>query len=672
MNWGNFHHYRWLVGLSAVSFASGLVPAIRAEEPEWLKLNGLPEVSVGVEAESSTEQTKLSGGTSTYDFTSVTPLVGLHTTGSIYHPNLLTFDLSGDLGWGWDTSASSGSGAGQTRNDSAELLRYLAEFNFLPEKPYNASVFAAQDHSYTDYGSFNTYTVDATRYGGRMNWVTDGFTLNGDLGYRNETASGLTDSSQISETYFNFLGINQRKSGETTLTLHANDLENTSNGNGVDTKNWSAGISDSETFGSRKQFGASTGLNYSQSEYSGQQLDTLNASENLTINHRRNLDSYLTVNFNQSELHPLTSSQVQGTAGVRHQLYESLTSTLEAHGSHQEQSADASHSTFDQYGLSLSENYTKRLQSWGRLALGVGTGMNHQDQNASGGPLLTASESHQLYLSTSPNYRPVYLNQPQVIAATIVVSAGSDTLIYPTDYTIVTSGELTEVKLVVPASSHLQTLLLSSDNLAVTVTYQSEPLGNSSYDTFTANTQIRLDLFDRVGVYGRLNWLDNNAPPVVLAQTLTDLVGGVDYHYRWFRTGAEYENYDSNFTRYQSLRFFQNFDFTLSSASTLGVDFNESFYRYAGNGDQSQYQLMCRYNTRLPLAITWYLEGGGMMQNANGTEQTQGMARTGLGWNRGKLSLRLGYEFNTQTTATGGFSEELIKNRVFAFLRRTF
>jgi len=81
---------------------------------------------------------------------------------------------------------------------------------------------------------------------------------------------------------------------------------------------------------------------------------------------------------------------------------------------------------------------------------------------------------------------------------------------------------------------------------------------------------------------------------------------------------------------------------------------------------------MCRYNTRLPLAITWYLEGGGMMQNANGTEQTQGMARIGLGWNRGKLSLRLGYEFNTQTTATGGFSEELIKNRVFAFLRRTF
>jgi len=146
----------------------------------------------------------------------------------------------------------------------------------------------------------------------------------------------------------------------------------------------------------------------------------------------------------------------------------------------------------------------------------------------------------------------------------------------------------------------------------------------------------------------------------------------VDYNYRWFRTGAEYESYDSNFTRYQSLRFFQNFNFTLSDVSSLGIDFNESFYSYAGNGDQSQYQFMCRYNTCLPLALNWYVEGGGLMQDTVGTEQLQGMARTGISWNRGKLSLRLGYEFNTQSTAAGGFTDELIKNRVFANLRRSF
>jgi hypothetical protein len=231
---------------------------------------------------------------------------------------------------------------------------------------------------------------------------------------------------------------------------------------------------------------------------------------------------------------------------------------------------------------------------------------------------------------------------------------------------------LTEIKLVTPPSSHLQTLLQTNDNLSVTVTYQSDSLNNSSYETFNGSAQIRLDLYNRVGLYGRVNWLDNNAPPEVLTQTLTDLVGGVDYQRKWFRAGAEYETYDSNFTQFQALRFFQSFDFNLSDASALSFDFNESFYSYPGDRDQSQYQFMSRYHTRLPLAITWYLEGGALAQEVAGTEQIQGVARTGLGWTRGKLSLRAGYEFNSQSTDAGGWTEERIKHRFFTYLRRSF
>ena len=54
-----------------------------------------------------------------------------------------------------------------------ELQRYLAQVNLLAAKPYNASFFAAQDHTYRDYGSFNTSRWTATRYGGRINWATD-------------------------------------------------------------------------------------------------------------------------------------------------------------------------------------------------------------------------------------------------------------------------------------------------------------------------------------------------------------------------------------------------------------------------------------------------------------------------------------------------------------------
>ena len=100
-------------------------------------------------------------------------------------------------------------------------------------------------------------------------------------------------------------------------------------------KNWSVGISDSETFGTRKQITASTGLSYSQSEYTGQQTETINANEN---HHgqspARSWTASLMMNFNQSELTSDSYARLQGTAGVRHQLYESLTSNFDVHGTY--------------------------------------------------------------------------------------------------------------------------------------------------------------------------------------------------------------------------------------------------------------------------------------------------------------------------------------------------
>ena len=104
MNWEDFQRFRWLAGLSVIGIASGFAPALRAQETQWIRLNGLPQVSVGLDAEGSTEKTTIRGNSSTYDHTFITPLVGLHSTGSIYHPNLLTFDLSGELGWSWDSA----------------------------------------------------------------------------------------------------------------------------------------------------------------------------------------------------------------------------------------------------------------------------------------------------------------------------------------------------------------------------------------------------------------------------------------------------------------------------------------------------------------------------------------------------------------------------------------
>jgi hypothetical protein len=322
--------------------------------------------------------------------------------------------------------------------------------------------------------------------------------------------------------------------------------------------------------------------------------------------------------------------------------------------------------------VGLAENYVKQVQSWGHLTIGGSVIADHLDDTSSGGVNATIDESHQVYLPTSPQYRPVYLNLPQVILGSIQVTSGGQQLVQGSDYEVIASGQLTEIRLIVPASSHLQMLLGTSDNLTVAVSYDSNSAINAAYEALTSNFQIRLDLFGRFGVYGRMNWLDNNAPPSVLTQTLTDLVGGVDYHWRWLRTGAEYEDYDSNYSQYHALRFFQNLDFSLSRASSLSLNFDETFYHYAANGDQTMYQFITRYSVQLWSGLSCYLQGGASYQDVFGSDQLQGSAQTGFSWSYGKLSVRAGYEFNTESTTAGQFTEDLEKNRIFAYLKRTF
>lgn len=676
MNLVWYYRFRWLAGLLVLGVMQRFAPWARAQDPMWFRLDGLPEPRVGLELDASQETTTLNGTKSVYDSLFITPTVGLKGSGSVYHPNLLAFDFDGELGWGIDQMTTTSPGYRQSINESDVLERYLFEVNLLSEKPYNASFFASQDHTYRDYGSFDTFTVDSSRYGGRMNWNTDHFSINTDFGYSDESDTGLIDSSELRESYFNFVGTNKREFGQTTVTGQWNLYDNILDVGSITSQNESIGISDSETFGHRKQITAATGVSFSHADYAGEHTDEINATENITVNLTPNLDSFLLFNYQQNYLHPDSDSYAQGSGGLRHQLYESLTSTADVHGSRDENLAGGNSSTGDIYGVGLGENYVKRLQTWGHLTISGGIVADHLDDNsASGNDVFSAiAEVHQAYLPTSPQFRPVFLNRPNVVAGSIQVTSGGQMLVEGTDYQVLSSGQSTEIRLLeapLPCM-HLQSLLKTSDNLSITVNYQSDSAGNASYEALTSNFQIRLDLFGRLGLYGRFNWLENDAPPNVLTQTLTDLVGGVDYNWRWFRTGAEYEDYDSNYTQYQAWRFFQNLNFSLDQRSTLAFNLNETFYHYPQNGDQTTLQFATRYSVQLWSSLSCYVQGGASYEDVFNAHEVDGAAQAGFSWTRGKLSVRAGYEYNTESTKAGNYTEDRDKDRIFAYLKRTF
>jgi hypothetical protein len=333
------------------------------------------------------------------------------------------------------------------------------------------------------------------------------------------------------------------------------------------------------------------------------------------------------------------------------------------HGNYQDYSGSGNSSTYDLYGLGSSENYTKRLGPWGRLTLGGQVNADHQDQNSYGDILTTIGESHQLFLAGIP----VFLSRPDVIQSSVVVlGPGNIPTQLNVDYTLVQVGDLTQIQLV-------GTSAVLHDGGTVTVTYESTSLFTASFDSLNASAQIRLDLFGKFGIYGRLNWLDNNAPPQVLTQTLTDLIGGADYSWRWLRTGAEYEDYDSNYNQYHALRCFQNLNFQLTLASTWGVTLNQSLYHYGSGGEQDQYQFLTRYNVQFLSSLSWFVEGGYNLQEVLGTEEWMDSARTGLTWSRGKLSVRTGVEYNSQNISSPNQpSQKYMASRVYLYLKRTF
>jgi len=288
---------------------------------------------------------------------------------------------------------------------------------------------------------------------------------------------------------------------------------------------------------------------------------------------------------------------------------------------------------------------------------------DHEEHEASGSILSVIDERHTLQDPASAGFRPVYLSNPRVIRSSILVRRGDGVPVQEgIDYLIIPRGQLMEIQLVT-------TSLMLHGGSDVLVNYSSESLYNSSFESLNSGAQIRVDFLNTFGVYARANWMNNNAPPSAIVETLTDYVAGADVMWRWIRAGAEYEDYESTFTSYEALRFFQAFTFRPDENSNLGFDFNQVFYSYPDHRKQTQYQFIVRFDTLLRTWLSWNVEGGYFLQDIGGATQDLAAARTGLNMNWGRLTLRTGYQYNYQLNQG---IEERTRNFFYLYVKRVF
>jgi hypothetical protein len=635
------------------------------EEPRWLTLR-VQEVSAGAYAEGTFESVSFENGpTVTHNRFFVGPLIGLNANGSIYHPNLLRYhiDTEGAFGWAQDTVDNGRTSV--TRDQFQYLGRFNGSANILSAKPYNGSVFASYDHSVRDYDFFNRVIVDSWRYGARAAYSIDNLFLNASYTHREEDVSGLRADTISFDDTITFSARHERERSGTSLNYTYNEYSRVDLGRTGEGADHTISLGDYERFGNRQQFALNSTATYTKRESVVDPSDQATLSASLSAEHTPSLASYYDANYDHFETGDFKSDGVFGSADLKHQLYESLNSTLHARGGVFESGDNLGSSTFHRYGGGFTEAYTKRVGASHRLRISNTLLVDHFEQDFGGASGIRRIENERHTFADGPGGRSFFLDLVRVNIGTIEVTDSNDTqpgFARGFDYEITQLGDRTLITR--PPGSRIG----ASD--VVLVDYQAEATGSGSYESLTETFQVRFEMWTNLwALYARVNLWRNNADRDLRVPNLTSYAFGTDVSWRWLRAGAEYEIYDSDLSRYRVARLYESASFVLDAASTFSIDLSQSWIDYVdANREEQNYRFVSRYHHVFSRRLQFDIEGGVDVRRGESANQTLATVRPGIDYAIGKTTVKAGYDFEYSMFE----HEERQRHLFFMRLKRVF
>ena len=591
----------------------------------------------------------------------LSPAIGITWDYFIYHPDLLNFSILAEPGYVWQKSGPSGG----LSEENHVLLNGNLNATLLQLKPYSTTIYANAAHNTYQYDFFNTVTEDSQGWG-----VISGYragpvpvTISVEQTYRDST--GFSYDYTSDETVMNVHAQNERKLQDITdFSYQFSDYHSTTAGSGLNYADSSQfnyiTLNDTEHF---KTSTLSSSLLFQDTEANGLTSDDLNLSLNYNLQHNPNLHSLYDYAFSWYSTDGGDSIQHYGRVGLQHQLYESLASGIDVHGSTVNSSFSGSTLDLVTAGTTASINYTKRLSSNMRLNLNNTVNYDLTDQTTSGAALLIPNESHRLDSGVW-----VRLNQPRVIAIIVVTADaahGNQPLTENVDYYVDRTRDPWQIQI-----SPFSIIIKSGDTVLVTYTVQPNPSGN--YSTLSDQAQIRLDLWNGLlGLYGRYLFTQNytNSPGFVL-EDVQEVQAGADFSWKRLRLDGNYTDRRSSFYDYTYYTLSESYSTRTIRNSTLSIDLHQRWNFYPGNGtvtnqsyEVTYYDAMLRYDWRPVSSLDWSVEAGYEWQRGHSLDQDLFAVRSYLNWNVGKLDVHLGYEYQDQKYV------EQSRDRHYVFLR---
>lgn len=640
--------------------AGALRAQAQEEEARWLTLR----LADGYfkwdgEAEQQTIASAKGGSATTIQRLYLAPAIGVEAMGSIYHPNLFAFDLAAEPSYGYQKIVNVGAGSSGSSTENTFLQNYHGDGTFFRTMPFATTFSASAGHEIVQYDFFNSATVDTQGFGASTGYHSGPVPVSLSYQQSHEDSTSIGQEVVLDRQSLDFHARNERSENFTDLTYHyGEDDQTVKEAQSVFQNNSTyqlATLVDSERFGQNDRFGLNTTLTYNELDSQNLPSKTFNAHSGLSMEMTPHLRGLLDYDFTGYSDTMSDYEQHFARAGLRHQLYDSLSSGVEVHGGVSHSGSDDASLDSHSVGTLGTLGYTKNLGAWGRLNLGNSIDYDLVNQTSSGGIAVIPNESHTLTSIPTP------LNQPREVSIVGVTDAsGTRPLQEGIDYTVNRNVDPWELQ-IVPTSA----IIHSGDAALVTYEVQSNPSG--SYATFQDQFQVRLDLFDRLlSLYARLNDIDNytNSPGFVL-ENVFEVQAGAEGSWRGLHLAADYDDrHSSMLYSYRTESLAEGYVLRAFADASFSIDFHQRWTDYPSQNQRATYyDFIGRFEWRPASTLSWTVEGGLEQQRGRGLDQDLATARTHLDWKMGKLSVNLGYEYESQN-----FAGEL-RQRHFLFLR---
>lgn len=382
-----------------------------------------PAVGATVGFERNQDERIAAGVKSTDKSQSMVERLELATKGFVYHPALLQYKLQFSPEFRQTKQLASEITGASSVNGNSFNPNYQAHAVILGRKPYALTAFA----QHLEAQSWSAYT-------GLLQTKSDNYGADLALKYRPlPTTIGFSSSKSNQDGYWvtsttwreaHLYARHRGGSGDSNFTATYGNTDQVTNGQAHEISTANGTFSNQYTFTDDGRIGLVSTLQYLYQDAGTLQNNSLVLNEHLSWRHLKNLESRHAFSYRQFDTATTSNRLSSIDSRMVHRLYENLTTTAGAGGSHNAYT-DGSEKTL--HGL-IDFAYQRALGKWGNLQLHAGISDLYSFRTGQAGEQQVTNETHTLLTSTE-----TFLGYANVIIDSVLVTNSAGTIIYTKD-----------------------------------------------------------------------------------------------------------------------------------------------------------------------------------------------------------------------------------------------